>query len=130
MGTSKTIGAAVEDVLLGVSLRSLYLDYQMRVLGIEDEDDWADALRQLGRAERERLSREANDFVADVCRRLGERHAGDHRIGRVLQDWVADNKDYAAFDALLSYFDFPSRSRVLAEARRLFPGTLTSHWQD
>ena len=47
MGTTRTIGAAVEDVLLGVSLRSLYLDYQMRALGIED--DLADRARALRR---------------------------------------------------------------------------------
>ncbi len=111
-----------------MSLRTLYLEFQMHALEIDEEDEWADALRRLDRPSREKLVREASDFVADVCRRLGERHGGDLRIGRVLEDWLADNKDYAVFDALLSHFDFPGRPRVLAEARRRFPTSLTAHW--
>lgn len=89
---------------------------------------WVDALRRLDQEERADLRRDAGSFVGEVCRRLGERHAGDRRVASILQDWIRSNKDYAAFDALLSNFDFAARTQVLEEGRRLFPSTMTAHW--
>lgn len=125
---SEELRSAVQDILLGAQIRTVHLEYQMRRLEIDDEDDWVDAIRRLDRSEREALRQDANNFVADVCRRLGERHNNDRRICTVLEDWVRDNKDYAVFDTLLSNFDFPSRGQVLDEGRRLFPNTMTAHW--
>ena len=119
---------AVEDVLLGASIKTLHREYQMRRLAVDEDDEWIDALRRLSREERARLHSEALGFVGDVCRRLGERHSNDTRIRTVLEDWVRESKDYAAFDALLAHFDFPHRAQLLAEACRLFPSTLTAHW--
>lgn len=119
---------AVESVLLGESLDSLHVRFQMAMLGVAKEEDLPEALGGLRTARRQELCRDATRFLGSVCRHLGERHAGDERIGRVIEDWARKSKDYDAFDALLCHFRFHGRERWVEEGRRLFPRTLTEHW--
>ncbi len=122
--------AALAEVLLGASIRDLYAQRLRAALGAADERSFERAWRGLPGAERRRLEAEALHFAGELCRLLAERHAGDPRIAGVLKVWAERTKDYAAFDALLCHFRFPGRERLLEEGRRLFPGTLTRHWED
>jgi len=119
---------AIEDILLGESLRSLRNRLLMDQLGVRDEDQLAVALRGLDDTRAAELRMDAQRFLGTVCRTLGERHERDMRICRVIEIWAEESKDYDAFDALLCNFDWPGRERILAEGRRLFPSTLTEHW--
>lgn len=121
------LSEAIENVLLGESLDSLHVRFQMAMLGVTKED-LPRALGALRTERRQELLRDATRFLGSVCRQLGERHENDERIGRVIEDWARRSKDYDAFDALLSHFRFHGRERWVEEGRRLFPRTLTEHW--
>ena len=89
-------------------------------LGIRPEDAGADM-----------MARETHEFVARVCRALGEGHGGDVRIGGAIADWARRVDDYAVYDALLSHFeDFTGREALLRRGRILFPRVMTDHWGD
>lgn len=122
------IRAAVEEVHLGASIADLHDGFLMRVLAIDREDDLTSVLRDLPLEQRRAVREHARRFTGDVCRRLGDLHGRDTRVCRVLEEWVQTSKDYDAFDALLSNFDFPARERLVEEGKRLFPSTLTAHW--
>ena len=120
---------AIEGVLLGESLRSIRSRLLMEELGVYDEDGLATAFRKLDHERATKLQSETLRFVGTLCRVLGERHERDMRICTVIEVWVRETKDYDAFDALLSNFDWPGRARCLDQGRRLFPSTLTAHWE-
>lgn len=126
----ETIRKAVENVLLGESLASIQQSYVMLELDAAEQHELASRLASLEAGRKQRLRRDATEFIADVCRKLGDVHAQDTRAAQALKDWLRRSKDYAAFDALLSNFVFPERDVLLAEAKRLFPGTLTAHWDE
>jgi hypothetical protein len=69
-------------------------------------------------------------FLRRLARHLGERHAGDPRIGQALRDWILRCDHYEAWDALLSGFQVEGREALLRRGRMLFPGPLTAHWAD
>ncbi len=111
-----------DRVLLGESLRDIAIDYRSQMLtdmGFDPDD-----------APEELFAKETTQFMNEVCRHLGERHAGDLAVAAGLEAWVCQVDDYDAFDALLGYFEFPGRPAVLKRGRILFPGPLTAHWGD
>jgi hypothetical protein len=74
--------------------------------------------------------KETTRFMNQMCRHLGDRHAGDARVAHAMEEWVRQVDEYDAFDVLLSHFDFEARQAVLRRGRNLFPGPLTAHWGD
>jgi hypothetical protein len=64
------------------------------------------------------------------ARHLGDRHAGDPRVGQALRDWVELSDHYEAWDALLSGFRCEGRETLLRRGRMMFPRPLTAHWED
>ena len=111
-----------DRVLLGESLRDVSIDYRNRML--------TDMGFEPGDAPESLFTKETAQFMSEVCRHLGERHAGDQAVAAGLEAWVGQVDDYDAFDALLGHFEFPSRPAVLKRGRILFPGPLTAHWGD
>ena len=112
---------ATERVLHGESLQSLATAYREQLIadtGLEEEDVSETTFRP-----------ETRRFMKQLCRHLGERCEGDHRVCRALEDWVHRVEDYEAYDALLTSFTFEGRAAVLRKGRILFPGPLTAHWQ-
>lgn len=121
MNTETKIREAAESVLLGESLRRVAVGYREALLhemGFDPED-----------APDDLFVKEKIQFINQVCRHLGDRHAGDRRAAAALADWVQHVDEYDAYDALLSHFQFESRGAVLRKAQMLFPGPLTSHWE-
>ncbi len=115
---------------MGLRLTELYREKRQKYMGIEDPEAFAKVWATLSHEERTQLQGKALDFVEAVCRRLGETSAGDQRIALLLVEWAESSKEYAAFDVLLTEFgDFDQRARVLRLGLRLFPTTLTAHWQ-
>lgn len=113
---------AIARILMGESMPALAAAYREELLrdcGLMPEE-----------AGRETFRKDTADFMQKLCRRLGDRHAGDRRICAALQEWVRGVSDYAAFDALLSSFDFEGKRNVIDRGRQLFPGPLTAHWQE
>ncbi len=111
-----------DRVLLGESLRDVAAECRNTMLidmGFDPEDAPGDL-----------FTKETTGFMNEVCRHLGERHAGDPAVAAGLEAWVCEVNEYDAFDALLAHFEFPSRSTVLERARILFPGPMTAHWDD
>lgn len=109
---------AVERILLGESLAS-----------ISDAKRGDVCIRKgLDAANPRAGADETREFMRDLCRVLGDRHAGDARVATALERWVERCDDYEAWDSLMSSFEFQSRPRLLARGRALFPGTLTEHW--
>lgn len=119
---------AYESVLLGESLADLSERHVRSELGVEDAEEARERMRELPAERVRELRQAATRFVGQVCRLLGERHSGEERVATLLRRWAERSKDYDAFDALLCHFEFAGREQVLAEGRRLFPGTLTAHW--
>ena len=112
---------AVERVLQGEAMRSLARDYReslISAMGL-DEDDVTESTFRV----------ETGRFMNQLCRHLGDRHEGDHRVCVALREWVHRVSDYEAYDALLTSFSFEGREVVLRKARVLFPGPLTAHWR-
>jgi len=122
------LAEAAESVLLGESILSIREGYLWGVTEALDPEDFQERWGAFGEVQRQGFMEQARGFTSDLVRRLSERHEGDQRACTALLDWCARSKDYEAFDALLCYFDFPGRDRILVEGQRLFPSTLTSHW--
>lgn len=113
---------AVEDVMLGASLRQVAIAYR-------------DALIEQFQFRPEEVSSstfsgETESFMKTVARHLGDKHRGDGRVQHALQVWVMECDHYEAWDALLAGFDFPGKSALLRRGRVRFPGSLTAHWQE
>jgi len=114
------VSVATADVLLGASLQQIagevreqwIRDFQMR-----PDEVSADTFRT-----------EVAAFMRKLARHLGDRHAGEPRVGAALRDWVEQCDHYEAWDALLSGFDVAERKTLLRRGRVLFPGSLTAHW--
>lgn len=126
--TMSLLAEATESVLLGESILSIREGFLWGVTEALDPEDFQKRWAALDAGRRSAFDEQARAFTSDIVRRLGERNEGDQRACTALQEWCAYSKDYEAFDALLCYFDFPGRERILDEGRRLFPTTLTSHW--
>jgi hypothetical protein len=112
---------AVERILLGEELSSIAASVHEEELtrrGLVPET-----------AEPSTGATEVADYMRRLCRELGDRHAGDHRIAVALLEWTRSCRDYEAFDALLSGFEFEGRERVLRIARAMFPRAMTAHWE-
>lgn len=111
---------ATDRIQLGESLRSISNSCYVACCereGLDPEDE------EFGQ-----FAGEVGGFMRDLCRFLGDRHAGDPRIGAALLEWVEHTRDYEAWDALLTGFKFEGRKRYLARAKSMFPGPLTAHW--
>jgi hypothetical protein len=112
----------VQDVLMGASLPQVaaaYRDDLIQHFGFRPEEVGPDT-----------FAREVAAFMRRLARQLGERHAGDSRVGHALQQWVLRCDHYEAWDALLTGFDVEGRETLLRRGRVLFPGPLTAHWDD
>ncbi len=113
------ITIAIDNIMLGESMASIAstkrVDLCVRA-GVDPEDDGA------------AFTTETSEFMRRLCRELGDYHAGDGRIAAALVDWVARCRDYEAWDALMSGFQFEGRERYVERGRSLFPGTMTAHW--
>ena len=113
---------SAEHVFLGESLRSIAAAYRIDLLvemGFDPEDAPNDLFRK-----------ETSRYMNQLCRHLGDHHAGDTRAAAALLDWVRVVEDYDAFDTLLTHYEFDARGTVLRRGRVLFPGPLTAHWVD
>jgi hypothetical protein len=111
---------AVKEILLGASVQSVGAAYRQ---------DLIDAFAFRAEEVRpETFAAETESFQRRLCRMLGERHAGNTRVGQALRDWVMLSDHYEAFDALLSAFEFPGKEALVQRGRKLFPGPLTAHW--
>lgn len=111
---------AVKEILLGASVHSVGACYRQDLIdtfGFRPEE-----------VRPETFAAETESFQRRLCRMLGDRHAGNARVGQALRDWVMLSEHYEAFDALLSAWDFPGKQALVERGRRLFPGPLTSHW--
>ena len=54
----------------------------------------------------------------------------DQRAQIALRDWVLDVKDYEAWDALLTHYQFDGKEELIRRGRVLFAGPMTAHWDD
>ena len=116
------ISEAVDAIQLGAGLDQIYHEHRQDLLHSVGLDP--------GEVGPQELHKDTLRFMNRLCRHLGERHAGDTRVGAALEGWVRIVDEYDAFDALLSGFSFESRELVLRRGRRLFPGPLTAHWSE
>lgn len=113
---------AIEDVLLGASLRQVAIAYRddlIEQFQFRPED-----------VKPTTFARETDTFMKVVARQLGDRHRGDPRVRNALQDWVMQSDHYEAWDALLGSFDFPGKPMLVERGRKRFPGPLTAHWDE
>ena len=116
------ISHAVADVLCGASLQQVAADYRARLvadLGLRTEEVAGDRFRD-----------EVATFMRGFARHLGDRHAGNPRVGQALREWVRLSDHYEAWDALLSGFAVDGREALVRRGRMLFPGPLTAHWAE
>ena len=116
------IATATNDVLYGASMRQLAGEYRAELIetfGFRPDELTPDTFRE-----------EVAAFMRKLARHLGERHAGDPRVGQALQEWVMFCDHYEAWDALLSGFDVDGREMLIRRGRVLFPGSLTAHWDE
>jgi len=116
------LAAAVADVMLGASLLQVAAGFRedlLRDFGFRPEETTPDTFRS-----------ETAAFMRQLARHLGERHAGDPRVGQALRDWIMHSDHYEAWDALLSGFAVEGREALVRRGRVLFPGPLTAHWSE
>ncbi len=116
------IPTAVADVLLGASLRQVAGDCRERLLadlGFRPDEVTANTFHD-----------EVAVFMRKLARHLGDRHAGDPRVGHALRDRILHCDHYEAWDALLSGFTVDGREVLVRRGRMLFPGPLTAHWAE
>jgi hypothetical protein len=116
------LARAVDDVLLGASLRQVASAYRQSLI-----DAFHFRADEVGG---ETFMDETMAFMRRVARHLGDRHAGDRRVLSALQSWVMLVDHYEAWDALLSGFQFEGKSALIRRGRVMFPGPLTAHWAD
>jgi hypothetical protein len=112
---------AVDDVLLGASLRQIAAAYRQHL--IDAFDFRPDEVTPTT------FAAETTAFMRKVARHLGDRHRGDARVLAALREWVASVDHYEAWDALLAGFEFAGKAALVRRGRVLFPGPLTAHWQ-
>lgn len=113
---------AVKDILLGASLRDVAAAYRQSLI---------DAFQfRPDEVTKETLLPETMQFMKKLCRHLGDRHAGEPRVGQALREWVMLVDHYEAYDALLSGFEFEGKDVVVRRGRMLFPRPLTAHWTE
>lgn len=113
---------ATQEVLQGASLAQIAAEYRatlLRDFGFRVEETTADTFRA-----------EVASFMRGFARHLGDRHAGDARIGYALQQWVLRSDHYEAWDALISGFEVDGREALIRRGRVMFPGPMTAHWDD
>lgn len=116
------IATATNDVLFGASLRQISIEYRQGLIeafGFRPDELSPDTFRD-----------EVTAFMRKLARHLGDRHAGEPKIGAALQEWVVFCDHYEAWDALLSGFTVEGREGLLRRGRVLFPGSMTAHWDD
>ena len=114
--------AAVKDVLYGASLSQVAAGLREQLIkdfGFRPDEVTAATFQT-----------EVAAFMRKLARHLGDRHAGDVRVGSALKDWVMRCDHYEAWDALLSGFSVEGRPALLRRGRMLFPGPLAAHWGD
>lgn len=111
---------AIESIRLGEDLSSIAAGHRARLCRGADIDP--------EEADDEVFAAEVAGFMRALCRRIGDRHAGEARMAAALRDWVERSRDYEAWDALLSGFEFEGRSRYVERGRVMFPGSMTAHW--
>ena len=122
MVTAKEIDRGVKEVLLGASMRQIAAEYRERLIedfGFRPEE-----------VEATTFQKEVAAYMRALARHLGDRHQGDVRVGEALATWVRFTEHYEAWDALLSGFEVEGRDALIRRGRLLFPGTLTSHWDE
>lgn len=116
------VQAAVGEVMLGASLQQIageLREQRLRDLGLRPDDVVPDTVQA-----------EVAAFMRQLARHLGDRHAGEPRVGQALRDWVWLCDHYEAWDALLTGFVVEGRESLLRRGRMMFPGPLTAHWGD
>jgi hypothetical protein len=116
------IASAVAEVMLGASLQQIAAGCREQLIKdfhFRPEEVTADTFRN-----------EVTAFMRKLARHLGDRHAGEPRVGQALRDWVMHCDHYEAWDALLSGFVVDGRESLVRRGRMLFPGPLTAHWSD
>ena len=114
--------AAVKDVLYGASLAQVAAGLREQLIkdfGFRPEEVTPSTVQT-----------EVAAFMRKLARHLGDRHAGDVRVGSALKDWVMRCDHYEAWDALLSGFAVEGRESFVRRGRVMFPGPLTAHWDD
>lgn len=114
------LATAAAEVLLGASLQQVASDVRQRWIrdfGFRDDEVTPDTFRT-----------EVAAFMRRLARHLGDRHAGDPRVGSALREWIEECDHYEAWDALLTGFAVSDREPLLRRGRLLFPGPLTAHW--
>lgn len=114
------ITIAVGELQDGASLLEVASDFRERLI--------ADAGVRAEEVSESTFQTEVADFMRSLARHLGERHAGERRIGHALREWVRHSDHYEAWDALLSGFDIDGREALLRRGKVMFPGPLTAHW--
>lgn len=110
-----------ERVLLGESLArvaAVYREERMAQVGLDPRE-----------ALPETFAPETAAFMKSLCRHLGDRYPGDHRVLVALRDWVRVADHYEAWDALLTHFEFDGKDSLIQRGRILFAGPMTAHWQ-
>jgi hypothetical protein len=116
------IATAVQDVLLGASLQQIAA--AMREELIRDFDFRPEEVTPAT------FVAETMAFMRKLARHLGDRHAGDARVGHALRQWILHCDHYEAWDALLTGFHVDGREALVTRGRLLFPGPLTAHWSE
>jgi hypothetical protein len=114
------LAAAVDEILLGASLQQVASAFREQLL--RDFQFRPDEVTP------STFQPEVTAFMRRLARHLGDRHAGDPRVGHALRDWIMVCDHYEAWDALLSAFDVADREVLVRRGRMLFPGPLTAHW--
>ncbi len=115
------LGRAVEDVMLGASLRQVAITFRQ---------DLIEAFHfRPEEVTNETFAGETAAFMKKLARHLGDRHRGDPRVLQALREWVMRVEHYEAWDALLAGFEFHGKAALVRRGRVLFPGPLTAHWQ-
>jgi hypothetical protein len=112
--------AAVDEILLGASLQQVAAQFREEL--IRDFQFRPDEVTP------NTFQPEVAAFMRKLARHLGDRHAGEPRVGQALREWILVCDHYEAWDALLSAFDVDDRDVLLRRGRMLFPGPLTAHW--
>lgn len=116
------LGLAAQHVLEGSSLQQIEEAFRAELLagsGLRADEVTPDTFRG-----------EVDAFMRSFARHLGDRHAGEARIGEALRDWVSRTDHYEAWDALLSGFEVQGREALVRRGRMMFPGPLTAHWAE